>query len=188
MVLVFGGSFNPPTLAHEAIIEKLYEQLKPEKIVVVPTGNYFTWKNDLIAFEHRYQMVSLMTSDFNYCIVSDIENTDNFLGSYHTLKVLSTTYDDLYFVVGADHIKTLTAWKNYELLVKTFKFIILTRNNYELDTKLLEKMQLKYKVIDFQSDISSSTIRSNLHQHLDLLNPKVKDYILSSKLYIEVIK
>jgi len=188
MVLVFGGSFNPPTLAHEAIIKNLYEQFKPKKIVVVPTGNYFTWKSDLIAFEHRYQMVSLMIGNLDYCEVSDIENTHSFLGSYHTLKILSERYDDLYFVVGADHINTLNTWKNYELLIKEFKFIILTRNQYELNIQLLENMKLKYIVIDFQSDISSTSIRSNLHENLNLLNPKVKAYILSNKLYTEVKK
>jgi len=188
MVLVFGGSFNPPTLAHEAIIKSLYEQLKPERIVVVPTGNYFTWKTDLIAFEHRYQMVSLMIHDLDYCEASDIENTHSFLGSYHTLKVLSERYDDLYFVVGADHVHTLNAWKNYELLIKEFKFIILTRNHYELDTQLLQDMKLKYSVLDFKSDISSTTVRSNLHKNLNLLNPKVKEYIQSNKLYTEVKK
>lgn len=186
MVLVFGGSFNPPTLAHEAIIKRLYEQLKPKKIVVVPTGNYFTWKNDLIAFEHRYQMVALMLHDLDYCEVSDIENTQIFLGTYHTLKTLKETYEDLYFVVGADHIQTFSAWKNYELLIKEFKFIILTRNHYELDTQLLEDMKLKYIVLDYQSDISSTAIRNDLDQNLKLLNPKVKEYIQSNKLYTEV--
>jgi len=41
-------------------------------------------------------------------------------------------------------------------------------------------------VLDFQSDISSTSIRNNLHQSLNLLNPMVKAYIQSYKLYTEV--
>src|SRR5690606_27648042 len=121
MVLVYGGSFNPPTIAHEAIIQKLYEQFKPKHIVVVPNGNYFSWKTDLIDFDHRYKMIQLMTKDLYYVTISDIENKPKFLGSYHTLNQLSKTYKDLYFVVGADHLETLHKWKHYKELINDYK-------------------------------------------------------------------
>jgi len=186
MVLVFGGSFNPPTIAHEAIIHRLYEYFKPVKIIIVPTGNYFSWKSDLIDFKHRYHMLELMTQDLDYCYISAIENTDEFLGTYHTLKVLQETYDNIYFVVGADHIKTLQQWKNYEVLIQTFKFILLTRKAYEFDKELLDRLHVDYQIMHFDSDVSSSMIRKDLSKNLDNLNPKVKDYIQKNNLYEEV--
>lgn len=186
MVLVYGGSFNPPTIAHEAIIHKLHEEFKPKKILIVPTGNYFSWKTDLIDFEHRFKMVEVMTQNLDYVEISRLENTKAFLGSYHTLNELSKRYDDLYFVVGADHIKTLDQWKDYKKLIENYKFILLTRNNYTFDDDLLSKLGLKYEKMMFQSDISSSEIRKNLNQNLDKLNLNVKTYILENKLYEEV--
>lgn len=186
MVLVYGGSFNPPTIAHEAIIHKLYEEFKPRKILIVPTGNYFSWKTDLIDFEHRFKMLELMTQNLDYVEISRLEDTKEFLGSYHTLNELNKQYDDLYFVVGADHIKTLDHWKDYKLLIQNYKFILITRNNYSFDDKLISKLGLKYKKMMFQSDISSSEIRQNLNQNLDKLKSNVKTYILENKLYEEV--
>ena len=186
MVLVYGGSFNPPTIAHEAIIHKLYEEFKPRKILIVPTGNYFSWKTDLIDFEHRFKMLELMTQNLDYVEISRLEDTKEFLGSYHTLNELKKQYDDLYFVVGADHIKTLDHWEDYKLLIQNYKFILITRNNYSFDDNLISKLGLKYKKMMFQSDISSSEIRQNLNQNLDKLKSNVKRYILENKLYEEV--
>lgn len=188
MILVYGGSFNPPTIAHEAIIHKLYEVFKPENIVIVPTGNHFSWKTDLIDFRHRFKMMHLLTSNLDYVVLSDIENTPDFLGSYHTLNLLGRAYKDLYFVVGADHVNTLDQWKDYKALIKTYKFIILTRHAYVLDVELLEKLNVKYEVLHFDSDISSSKIRKDLSSNLNSLDPKVLDYIVKNNLYKEVNK
>jgi len=186
MVLVFGGSFNPPTLAHEAIIKKLYITYKPEKIIVVPTGDFFSWKDNLVAFKDRYQMASLMIKDLDYAVVSNIEDKSEFLGSYHTLNELSQSYDDLHFVVGADHIQSLDQWIDYQKLIKDYPFIIMTRDDYTLDEVYLKKLGVRYQVFNFSSSVSSTKIRENLNEHLDFLNPLVKAYILKHNLYEEV--
>lgn len=185
MVLIFGGSFNPPTIAHEAIIHALYKQFKPEKIVIVPNGNYFSWKTDLIEFKYRFEMMELITSHLPYVEISDLENTNEFLGSYHTLNILSKKYKDLYFVVGADHIQTLDQWKHYKALINTYKFIILTRSSYPFDKAYLESLGVQYKVLEFESDVSSSKVRKDLLNNLNSLNPLIKDYILNHELYKE---
>ena len=186
MVLVFGGSFNPPTLAHEAIIKKLYITYKPKKIIIVPTGDFFSWKDNLVPYKDRYHMASLMIKDLDYAVLSDIEDTKEFLGSYHTLNQLKQSYDNLYFVVGADHIKSLDQWIDYKKLIRDYRFIIMTRNDYTLDEPYLKKLGVRYEVFNFSSPISSTTVREDLKKHLDFLNPLVKDYILKHNLYQEV--
>ncbi|WP_025724848.1 nicotinate (nicotinamide) nucleotide adenylyltransferase [Acholeplasma granularum] len=183
MVLVYGGSFNPPTIAHEKIINDLYAKFKPEKIIIIPVGDPYDWKTNLVKFNHRFNMTKIMTRNLNYVEVSDIENTNQFSGSFETLKKLSQTYNDLYFVVGTDHIKTLDKWINYQKLIEEFKFIIITRNNYSLDLEFLDKLKIKYETLTFKSNISSTKIRTNINLYKNDLNPNVYNYIIENKLY-----
>jgi len=39
MVLVFGGSFNPPTKAHLEIVEKLLERYEHARVLLLPVGD-----------------------------------------------------------------------------------------------------------------------------------------------------
>ena len=42
MKVVFGGSFNPPTIAHEKIIELLYKRY--DEVIIVPNGRKYIKK------------------------------------------------------------------------------------------------------------------------------------------------
>ena len=55
----FGGSFNPPTLAHFEIVKSALKEANLDKIIIVPMGDKYQ-KSGLIPFEHRYNMISKM--------------------------------------------------------------------------------------------------------------------------------
>ena len=55
----FGGSFNPPTLAHFEIVECALKEANLDKIIIVPMGDKYP-KKDLALFEHRYNMILKM--------------------------------------------------------------------------------------------------------------------------------
>lgn len=38
-IAVFGGSFDPPTLAHQLVIAELLNQKMAESVILVPCGN-----------------------------------------------------------------------------------------------------------------------------------------------------
>ena len=51
MNIVFGGSFNPPTIAHKEIIKTLCS-LNYEKVIIVPNGNKYNLK-EMVSYNHR---------------------------------------------------------------------------------------------------------------------------------------
>ena len=73
---IFGGSFNPPHKMHLNIIEELLNTNILDKIIIVPTGLHYSYKNNLISNEHRYNMLKIMTKHNNKIEVSDFEFKD----------------------------------------------------------------------------------------------------------------
>ncbi|MGM9970784.1 MAG: nicotinate (nicotinamide) nucleotide adenylyltransferase [Anaeroplasmataceae bacterium] len=185
MNICYGGSFNPPTLAHKKIVELLEDYFHPENIIIIPCGNSYNRKN-LLEFKYRYDMLKLM---LDKVIISDIEaGMDKYKGTLFTLNSLSKDYDDLYFVMGADNLITIKTWINYEELVKKYHFIIFKRDDIDvigfIDNNLKEYKD-KFIIVDFDFNISSTIIRDDLASNKDMLDPKVFDYIIKNNLYKE---
>ena len=182
MNIVFGGSFNPPTKAHLEIVLKLNKTFKPTNIIILPVGKTYSWKNELVHFNLRYQMIEKTFENVKNLSISKIEK-DNFEGTLKSLMVLSEKYDNIYFVLGADNLEKFHEWINYETLLKKYGFIIITRTNYHLDLSLFKKFKTKYEIINFESDISSSKIRNNLLKYKDDLPENIYEFITQNKLY-----
>ena len=57
---IFGGSFNPPHIMHKKIAEQLIKEKYLDKVIFVPTGMKYEYKNNLISNEDRYHMLKLL--------------------------------------------------------------------------------------------------------------------------------
>ena len=53
---IYIGSFNPPHLGHKKVIDFLLEEDYVDKIIIVPTQNYWN-KNNLIDIKDRINML-----------------------------------------------------------------------------------------------------------------------------------
>ena len=69
---VYGGSFNPCHLAHKKLVEELLNRNIFDRIVIIPTGNYYN-KSNLLKGEYRIQMLELMFKGNDRVIISDYE-------------------------------------------------------------------------------------------------------------------
>lgn len=185
---LFGGSFNPPTLAHQAIIEKLS---KLGKVIIVPNGDSYQNKT-LIPFEKRVEMIKLLINEKNIknTEISDIENQKVFNGSIETLRTL----DHPIMAIGDDCLVNLKNWVNPHQLVRENYFLVFLRRfskkeiielikndeflkNYQNHFILSEEDNSKY------SDVSSSFFRNT--KNFEYLSEAVKKYIIENKLYGE---
>ena len=70
---IFGGSFNPPHKMHLNIVEELLNEKILDKVIIVPTGLHYSYKNNLVSNEHRYNMLKLMTKHNDKIEISDFE-------------------------------------------------------------------------------------------------------------------
>lgn len=184
MKIVFGGSFNPPTIAHQKIISELSKIY--DEVILVPNGSGYERKN-LDNYNHRVNMLRLITKDLNNITISDIEQTRKFNGTYLTLRDL----DHPVFACGDDCLKDLHTWKESKTLLEENTFLIFTRNlnkeqifQFIKKDSFLSKYENKFDVLEIDyPDIASKDFRNSLKT--SVVTNDVLNYIEQNQLYKE---
>ena len=185
-VIIYGGAFNPPTIGHLKIIEYLVNKFPNNKIIILPTNNFYKSK-DIVSFEHRKKMLEIMCKDFIDKIeISNYEQTlDKYYGTYYTLRYFKHPL----FVIGADSLQTVHKWIKYPNVVTENRFIVFPRGNINIkkvinNNKVLLKNKSKFIICDdfIENDISSTEYRVNKEE--SYISKDVLKYIKDNNLYI----
>ena len=186
---IYVGSFNPVHRGHIEIITHLLENDYLDKLVVIPTGNYWD-KTNLIDVKHRIAMLKLYENDK---IIVDSEL--NYVPyTYLILRELHQKYPDdkLSLVIGGDNIISFDKWKEYKEIIKDNEILVIPRDDV-ITGKYLDKYgQDKFIIVkDFNKvDISSTKIRKLLGNKRyalceKYLDKKILDYIKKNNLYLD---
>ena len=190
---IFGGSFNPPHKMHKHIAISLIKKHYVDKVIFVPTGSKYKYKNNLLSDKVRLEMLELMCKDNNNLEVSDYELKEKVVYTYETLDYFKNKYknDEIYFICGTDNLSYIDKWQRGKYLLSNYKLLIIKRNSFEI-TSILEKYK-DYKdniiVTDIEeNEISSTKIREMIYNNKRAeiyLDKNVSDYITRNKLYIK---
>lgn len=183
MIILYGGAFNPPTLAHKKIINALLEGFNPKALIVMPVGDIYP-KPGLIAFEHRKNMLKCYQKQADF-VLSDFEQQSAFNGSISALEHFEALYQEkAYFVIGADNLKDIKTWVQYETLLNTYQFIVIDRD-HKAKTYLeqLEPFKNSFTVVNLDLKERSTQIRENIELHKKDLDDCVYHYIKNHHLY-----
>lgn len=191
---VFQGTFNPIHKIHLEVAKYAKEHYNFDNILFIPAYIPPHKNIDKKLADHRFNMVKLAISDYNYFNISDIEykhNTNSY--TYNTITELYKKYDidgKINFLIGTDAFIKIESWYKTEELKDLVHFIVFKRtdnfNPSDFD-KLKEKgydfefSQMKY------TDVSSTELRQNVKSGKsinDLELPKVKEYIKEHGLYL----
>lgn len=185
MTIIYGGSFNPPTLAHYEIANLILKKFPEGKLVFVPTNDFYG-KTALINFKYRKEMLEIMCMKIgDRCSVSNYEETRHeYCGTYYTLK----NFDDPYFVLGADNLDYIEKWIKFPEVVIENKFIVIPRKGYDSE-KIIERNEiLKENKENFfilteyvSNDISATKYRNTKNEKYIL--KEILDYIKENNLY-----
>lgn len=174
---IYMGSFNPPHLGHKKVIDFLLEKDFVDKVLIVPTGNYWT-KTNIIDIKDRINMLKYYENDS----VEVDTNHNNYPYTFELVNALKKSYpnDELYLIIGSDNLEELHEWKNVDELLKN-KIIVLKRGQIKKNP-YIDDSNIIY-INDFEYiDISSTEIRNGRY---DYLNDNIKKYIIDNKLYQE---
>lgn len=187
---VFGGSFNPPHKMHEDIANFFIENNLLEKIVFVPTGSKYKYKNNLVPDVDRFNMVKIITDKYDYLDVSDYELKDEVVYTYQTLDHFQeeNKEDEIYFICGLDNLSYIDKWMEAEHILNNYHILVIRRSTDDLNEVLtrLDKYKEHIHVVDMESrDVSSTFIRDELNSgnKCNNLDDDVYAYIKSRKLY-----
>ena len=180
--VLFGGSFNPPTIAHYEIIK--YLSLNYDEVLILPNGDSYSFAGKVLdSFKHRVKMLEIITKEFNNVKILELENQNDFKGTYHTLRLLNHPT----FVLGSDCLDKLHLWKHFDELLRENNFIVFNRGNDDVRSLLnnneyLNKSLEKFEIVDFDvSDVSSTEFRNEINK--EIVCEEVYDYIIKNELY-----
>ncbi len=117
---VFGGAFDPPHNGHIALARTAIEQLRLDRLLVVPTG--FAWHKTraLTSAAHRLAMTTLAFEDVPGVIVDPRETLRP--GPSYTVDTLREIQEEnptaqIHLLIGEDQARALHTWHNWERLV-----------------------------------------------------------------------
>jgi len=189
MIAVFGGAFNPPTIAHYNVARHILNLDFIDELIFLPVGDHYE-KDDLVTADHRVKMLKIMSDLLPGSTVCDLEvNYSKALKTIESLIKLQVLYPNkkLGFVMGADNLYKLSNWNKSEELISNFTMIILNRDDLDVE-EIINNSFYNYKknfiiINDFEKiDISSSKYRNNINE-AEILHPAVVKYIKEEGLY-----
>ena len=182
---IFGGSFNPPHKMHKEIAIELIKKHYVDKVIFVPTGSKYKYKNNLLSDKVRLNMLELMCKDTNNLEVSDFELKDDVVYTYLTLNYFKNKYkdDEIYFICGTDNLSYIDKWKRGEYILSNNKILVIKRNTDDINA-LLDKYK-DYKDNIIVTDIKENEISSTKIREMIYNNKRVENYLDKSvDLYI----
>lgn len=117
-VAVFGGTFDPPHVAHLTVGEAAYHQLDVEVVLFVPAGE--PWQKDgrsVAPARHRLEMVRLAVEGVPYFGIDDREVRRG--GPSYTIETVDEMREEglePILVMGADAAASMITWRRAERL------------------------------------------------------------------------
>ena len=169
---LFGGSFDPPHLGHLEIVKKALELDEIDKIIIVPT--FLNPFKDSFSVEPQKRLSWVKkVFDLKNVEISNFEiEQQRAVWTVETLKFLSKTKNIKYIIIGADNLKSITKWREFNYLNSKITWIIATRANEKLHLDALKS----YKILNLDIDVSSTEIRSG--KKLDFLDKKIQEQVV----------
>jgi len=154
-VALFGGSFDPPHIGHEAIVKAALNFKDIKKVIVMPTYLSPFKLDSHHSSEIRFDLLNDMFKIYENVDVSRFEiEKKRQVASIESVLYLLKDYVKIYLIIGADNLESLRQWHNYEELKTRVTFLVASRDNI-----LIPK---SYLTLNIDEDISSTQIRNKL--------------------------
>jgi len=164
---LFGGTFNPPTLAHQAIAQAAWRELDLDVLLIMPNNKapHKHIERDP-GPEARLELCQAFCQGTAWQAIDwEIRRT----GPSYTvdsLKELHRAYpaSNIWFVCGADTLNTMDSWHEAHLLPELAKIAVAPRQDEEIPQTHI--LGLTFRVLPVTYDMSlSSTYVRNLIYH-----------------------
>lgn len=191
-IVVMGGSFNPPTVAHHILMQKTIDAIGADKGIFVPVSDAYLRRKMrgchppvVLSPEMRIKMLAAMCTDPKM-MVCDKEIGTIEARTVPTLIELQADYPDaeIYFLMGSDKLDLLKHLSEKHGFLDMFKVALYSRDKDGLEEMLRENETLSESLDRIEilpqpegtDHISSSIIRERLlagESCVDMLCPGV---------------
>ena len=198
-IVVYPGSFNPVTKAHFEVLSKTVERFDAEEgLFVLTPWSALNLKcrtkqhqSFILPKEKREEMVRSLTQYEPKLRFWGYEVGGASPNSGETILKIAAEYKDyeIYYVCGADKVKSLPHWRNFEPILSSIKFVVYERGSADLEKiidgdPILSKYRSSFLIFPPVSDegISSTKVRERFFKGEDyssLLMPSVATLLSS---------
>ena len=186
-ITLFGGSFNPPHIGHQIVVNQALELIPDvDEVWLVPDFKSTYKDKKLIDTKHRLAMTKMLE---NHVIKLCSCNIDHKTSGHtiETVDILKGKHPEhtFSFLMGSDQLEGFKKWGEWERLLKEIEFFVYPRSSYPMKP-LLSNMSPLLHPLQVISNISSTMVRSRLENDLSvkhLMPPKVAEYVEKHKLY-----
>lgn len=128
---VFGGTFDPPHLGHLVVATDVFEALRLDRLLLVPSAQHpFKGSSVRAAPELRVEMIRAAVRGDPRFEVDELElHRAGPSYTVDTLRALRERYPDaeLFFLIGADNLRELPAWREPEEVVRLATLVVMSR-------------------------------------------------------------
>lgn len=190
-IAIFGGAFNPPTLAHINLAKQILDNLSNiKKIIFVPVSTKYN-KSGLAEDKDRFNMLKTICKKIDNIEVSDIElKSSRQLFTIETLDKIQAQNKNkkIFFIIGTDNLKQLDIWHNVDKLLEKYKVIVLKRNNDNISEIINNSNVLsnhRESIVELKNikpiNLSSTHIREKLKKGEDiskLVPPEIAEKVV----------
>lgn len=181
--LVYGGAFNPPTIAHIQLADFARKASGYEKVIFVPSKMRYIEEDQKKDFafddEKRLAMLKAVAKTHPWMEVSDYElKAESQPRTYITLCHLKELGYECSLLFGSDKLPELSGgWKYIDEITHEFGIFCMARNNESCEEiiendpylkSLSEFITIIHTPSDYQ-DISSSKVRALYSKALEII-------------------
>lgn len=198
-IIVFGGTFSPPHLGHQLMVEQVLSATLDRGVVFdqlwfLPVGQH-SFAKQFVGNKHRLAMLDLMKQSIyekNPNLVEkiftekyELQNNEE-SQTFSTLEALAKRHPEhqLSFLIGSDNLGKFHLWNDYELMLSKYPFYVYPRVDFPFEP-LYEGMIALDGFPKIQ--VSSTQVRKaflNKTSLNNLLDAKVIEYIKENKLFV----
>jgi len=192
---LYGGTFDPPHLAHLGVAEAFLREFPTSSLVIMPclipphktrkTGGAEAW--------HRLEMARACFGGLPRTTVSDYELTKE--GTSYTYLTVNRLLEEnkdvkICLIMGQDNLEIMESWREYRYLLNTCIIAVAVRGDEEL-SPIADTLRTKYgadiRVLHTEkSPLSSTEVRRLVSLGLPCnhaVTKEVSDYINREGLY-----
>lgn len=185
-IVVLGGSFNPPTAAHLALLKAAVAAVDAELGLFVPTPFWYVERKlkrigrqeEALPDELRLKMLQSMCANDRRLAVdeSELHRSKGEKGfTFETLEKIQKHYPEsqVLFLAGSDKLHIIPRWHRIREFVGKFGILVAKRRGEEPETMIMnhpflaehKKSFAVFKVPDWLDTVSSSGFREKLRGH-----------------------
>lgn len=172
MIYYYGGTFDPITKAHEAIIRRIKKEMREsDKLIIGIVQN--DEKNYNVSVNDRLNMVK-KSLDAHEIVIQDKRTYAYLDAHYRGEKITICMGDDEWYALCSGK------WVNWDLLLKCYEFMVFNREDKDDEIVLPAGINPTVTFLgtgDTTDGISSTAVREILFKNPECHYSDVRDYI-----------